>query len=144
MENKPVEAMHPRMDVDQAVASGMDGTLNLDAQPTTRAISRPRQTLPRDRADVRRNLHGKAGDVPLGVEGYVGPETYRQGVHYLLQRYLCGERHRQRSVTLTRPALSHKPVNKIMESLIAQAGVPLVTLASHRTAKSRSHRSVST
>jgi len=38
MENKPVAAMHPEWNVDQGVVDGEDGTLDLDAQPTTRAI----------------------------------------------------------------------------------------------------------
>ena len=126
MENKPVAAMHPDWDIDQVVASDEDGTLGLDAQPTTRAI--------RAKADTREEIeqmfdgisYGKASDVLLAVENYLGPETFRKGVHaYLLA-------HEYSNATAedfwgAQTATSHKPVDKIMESLVAQPGEPLIT-----------------
>ena len=41
MENKPVAAMHPEWNIPQVVAGDEQSTLNIDAQPTTRA--HPRQ-----------------------------------------------------------------------------------------------------
>ncbi|MGA8087988.1 MAG: M1 family aminopeptidase [Terracidiphilus sp.] len=126
MENKPVEAMHPEWDIDQAVASGMDGTLNLDAQPTTRAI-RARAETPAEIEQMFDGIsYGKASDVLLSVENYVGPETFRQGVHNYLMAHLYGNATAE-DFWNAQTATSHKPVNKIMESLVAQAGVPLLT-----------------
>jgi aminopeptidase N len=126
MENKPVEAMHPEWKVDQAVISGMDGTLNLDAQPTTRAI-RARAETPTEIEQMFDGIsYGKASDVLLSVENYVGPETFRQGVHNYLMAHLYGNATAE-DFWNAQTTTSHKPIDKIMGSLIAQAGVPLLT-----------------
>ena len=134
MENKPVEAMHPEWKVDQAVASGMDGTLNLDAQPTTRAI-RARADTPAEIEQMFDGIsYGKASDVLLSVENYVGPETFRKGVHNYLAAHLYGNATAE-DFWNAQTATSHKPVDKIMESLIAQAGVPLLTFGQPQNGK---------
>jgi aminopeptidase N/puromycin-sensitive aminopeptidase len=126
MENKPVEAMHPEWNVDQLVISNMDGTLNLDAQPTTRAI-RARADTPAEIEQMFDGIsYGKAGVVLLSVENYVGPETFRQGVHNYLAAHLYGNATAE-DFWNAQTSTSHKPVDKIMESLVAQAGVPLLT-----------------
>jgi aminopeptidase N len=126
MENKAVATMHPEWDIDQLVASDEDGTLNLDAQPTTRAI--------RAKADTREEIeemfdgisYGKASDVLLGVENYLGPETFRKGVHAYLSAHLYSNATAE-DFWGAQTATSHKPVDKIMESLVAQPGEPLLT-----------------
>ena len=126
MENKPVAAMHPEWHIDQDVAAGMDGTLNLDALPTTRAI--------RAKADTRDEIeqmfdgisYGKASDVLLTVENYVGPETFRKGVQSYLRAHLYANATAE-DFWNAQTAVSHKPVDKIMDSFIAQPGVPLLT-----------------
>ena len=70
--------------------------------------------------------YGKASDVLLMVENYLGEETFRKGVH----AYLAA--HHYSNATAedfwnAQTATSHKPVDKIMESLVAQPGVPLMT-----------------
>jgi len=126
MENKPVAAMHPEWNIDQAVAAGEDETLNLDAQPTTRAI--------RARADTREEIeemfdgisYGKASDVLLAVENYLGPETFRKGVHAYLSAHLYSNATAE-DFWRAQTAASHKPVDKIMESLVIQPGEPLLS-----------------
>src|SRR6185437_2245851 len=117
---------HPEWKVDQAVISGMDGTLNLDAQPTTRAI-RARAETPGEIEQMFDGIsYGKASDVLLSVENYLGPETFRQGVHNYLMAHLYGNATAE-DFWNAQTATSHKPIDKIMGSLIAQAGVPLLT-----------------
>ena len=70
--------------------------------------------------------YGKASDVLLTVENYLGPETFRKGVHAYL------EAHKYANATAedfwnAQTAVSHKPVDKIMESLIVQPGEPILT-----------------
>ena len=126
MENKPVAAMHPEWNIDQMVVSNLDGTLNLDAQPTTRAI-RARADTPAEIEQMFDGIsYGKASDVLLTVENYVGEETFRKGVHNYLEAHLYANATAE-DFWNAQTAASHKPVDKIMESLIAQAGVPLVT-----------------
>ena len=126
MENKPVAAMHPEWNIDQYVVSGIDNALNLDAQPTTRAI-RAKADTPGDINQMFDGIsYGKASDVLLTVENYLGEETFRQGVH----NYLAA--HSYANATAedfwgAQTATSHKPVDKIMESLVAQPGAPILT-----------------
>jgi aminopeptidase N len=126
MENKPVAALHPEWNIDQAVAGGVDSTLNLDAQPTTRAIRAKAETPDEINQMFDGIAYGKASDVLLTVENYLGPETFRKGVH----NYLAA--HRYANATAedfwnAQTAASHKPVDKIMESLVAQPGAPILT-----------------
>ena len=126
MENKPVAAMHPEWNVDQVVAQGMNGTLNLDAQPTTRAI-RARADTPEEIEEMFDGIsYGKASDVLLSVENYVGPEIFRQGVHSYLSAHLYGNATAE-DFWNAQTSTSHKPVDKIMDGLIGQPGVPLLT-----------------
>ncbi|HEY2471960.1 MAG TPA: M1 family aminopeptidase [Terracidiphilus sp.] len=126
MENKPVAAMHPEWNIDQMVASNLDHTLNLDAQPTTRPI-RARADTPTQIEQMFDGIsYGKASDVLLTVENYLGEETFRKGVHNYLEAHLYGNATAE-DFWNAQTTTSHKPVDKIMESLVVQAGVPLLT-----------------
>jgi aminopeptidase N/puromycin-sensitive aminopeptidase len=134
MENKPVAALHPDWNIDQDVAANLDSTLNLDAQPTTRAI--------RAKADTREEIeqmfdgisYGKAGAVLLMVENYLGEETFRKGVHNYLAAHLYGNATAE-DFWNAQTATSHKPVDKIMESLVAQPGAPIFTFGEPQNGK---------
>ena len=126
MENKPVAAMHPEWDINQMVAGNLDSTLNLDAQPTTRPI-RARADTPAEIEQMFDGIsYGKASDVLLTVENYLGEDTFRKGVHAYLEAHLYGNATAE-DFWNAQTSTSQKPVDKIMESLIAQAGVPLLT-----------------
>ena len=126
MENKAVAALHPEWNVDQLAAGDENDTLNLDAELTTRPI--------RARADTRDEIeqmfdgisYGKAGAVLLGIENYLGPEVFRKGVHNYLAAHLYANATAE-DFWNAQTANSHKPVDKIMESLVAQPGEPLLT-----------------
>jgi len=126
MENKPVAAMHPEWNIDQDVASDEDGTLNLDAQPTTRAIRAKAETREEIEQMFDGISYGKASDVLLTVENYLGPETFRKGVHAYLSAHVYSNATAE-DFWNAQTATSHKPVDKIMESLVAQPGEPLLT-----------------
>jgi len=126
MENKSVAIMHPEWKIDQLVVADKDGTLNLDAQPTTRSIRAKAETPEEINQMFDGIAYGKASDVLLTVENYLGEETFRKGVHAYLAAHLY------RNATAedfwnAQTATSHKPVDKIMESLVAQPGEPLLT-----------------
>ena len=134
MENKPVAAMHPEWNIDQMVASNLDGTLNLDSQPTTRPI-RARADTPAEIEQMFDGIsYGKASDVLLSVENYVGAETFRKGVHAYLAAHLYGNATAE-DFWGAQTATSHKPVDKIMESLVAQPGVPQITFGQPQNGK---------
>ncbi|MGB6692401.1 MAG: M1 family aminopeptidase [Terracidiphilus sp.] len=126
MSNKPVAAMHPEWNIDQSVISGLDGTLDLDSRPTTRPI-RARADTPAEINEMFDGIaYGKASDVLLTVENYLGPETFRKGVHAYLSAHLYANATAE-DFWNAQTATSHKPVDKIMESLVIQPGEPLLT-----------------
>jgi aminopeptidase N/puromycin-sensitive aminopeptidase len=126
MENKPVAALHPEWNIDQTVVADVDNTLNLDAQPTTRAIRAKAETPDEINQMFDGIAYGKAGAVLLSVENYLGPETFRKGVHAYLAAHLYGNATAE-DFWGAQTATSHKPVDKIMDSLVAQPGEPLLT-----------------
>jgi aminopeptidase N/puromycin-sensitive aminopeptidase len=126
MENKPVAALHPEWNIDQAVAQDEESTLNLDAQPTTRAIRAKAETPEEINQMFDGIAYGKASDVLLTVENYLGAETFRKGVHAYLAAHLYANATAEDFWT-AQTVTSHKPVDKIMESLVAQPGEPLLT-----------------
>jgi len=126
MENKPVAAMHPEWNIDQTVVNNEDGTLGLDAQPTTRAIRAKADTPDEINQMFDGIAYGKAGAVLLSIENYLGAETFRKGVHAYLAAHLYANATAEdfwNAQTVT----SHKPVDKIMDSLVAQPGEPILS-----------------
>jgi aminopeptidase N len=126
MENKAVAVMHPEWAMDQEVASSEDDTLRIDAQPTTHAIRAKAETRDEIEEMFDSISYGKASDVLLSVENYLGPETFRKGVHAYLSAHLYANATAE-DFWNAQTATSHKPVDKIMDSLISQAGEPLLS-----------------
>jgi aminopeptidase N/puromycin-sensitive aminopeptidase len=125
MENKAVAAMHPEWNLDQTVAAGMDNTLNLDAQPTTRPIRSKAETPDEINQMFDGIAYGKASDVLLTVENYLAPEIFRKGVHAYLSAHLYANATAE-DFWNAQTATSHKPVDRIMQSLVAQPGEPIL------------------
>jgi aminopeptidase N/puromycin-sensitive aminopeptidase len=126
MEAKPIAALHPEWNMEQDVASDLNGTLNTDAQATTRAI-RARAETPNQINQLFDGIaYGKASDVLLSVENVVGPEIFRQGVHNYLAAHLYSNATAE-DFWNAQTAASHKPIDKIMASLVAQPGEPILT-----------------
>jgi aminopeptidase N/puromycin-sensitive aminopeptidase len=126
MENKAVAHMHPEWNIDQIVAEGVNESLNLDAQPTTRAIRATADTPEEINQMFDGIAYGKAGAVLSTIENYLGEETFRQGVHNYLSAHLYSNATAE-DFWNAQTAASHKPVDKIMESLVAQPGAPILT-----------------
>jgi aminopeptidase N len=125
MENKPVAAWHPEWNIPQDVAAGLNGTLNLDAQHTTRAI-RAKADTPDEINEMFDGItYGKAGAMLLMVENYEGEQTFRQGVHDYLAAHMYGNATAE-DFWNAQTAVSHKPIDKVMESFVAQPGEPLL------------------
>jgi aminopeptidase N/puromycin-sensitive aminopeptidase len=72
--------------------------------------------------------YGKAGSVLLMVENYVGEETFRKGVHDYLSAHLYSNATAE-DFWGAQTATSNQPVDKIMESLVAQPGASLLTFS---------------
>ncbi len=126
MENKSVAAMHPEWNIPEVVAGEEQNTLDIDAQPTTRTI-RARADTPEEIDQMFDGIaYGKASDVLLTVENYLGAETFRKGVHAYLSAHEYGNATAE-DFWNAQTATSHKPVDKIMESFVAQPGEPILT-----------------
>jgi len=126
MENKPIEAWKPEWKMAEVVARGTQGTLDLDAQRTTRTI-RAKADTPSEINEMFDGIsYGKAGAVLLMVENYLGEETFRQGVHKYLATHLYGNATAEDFWT-AQTEVSKKPVDKIMDSFVAQPGEPVLT-----------------
>jgi aminopeptidase N len=134
MENKPVAAKHPEWNIDLTVTADLDDTLNLDAQPTTRAIRAKANTPDEINQMFDGIAYGKASDVLLTVENYVGEETFRKGVHDYLSAHLYSNATAE-DFWGVQTATSHKPVDKIMQSLVTQPGEPLLTFGEPKNDK---------
>jgi aminopeptidase N/puromycin-sensitive aminopeptidase len=128
MSNKPVAAWHPEWNVPQDVAGGLNGTLNLDAARTTRTIRATADTPEQINEMFDGISYGKAGAVLGMVENYLGEETFRKGVHNYLAAHLYANATAEDFWNAQTEA-SHKPVDKIMESFVAQPGVPGLTFS---------------
>jgi aminopeptidase N len=126
MENKPVAAWHPEWNIPQDVATDLDGTLNLDAQHSTRTIRATAETPDEINEMFDGITYGKAGAMLLMVENYEGEETFRQGVHDYLKAHMYSNATAE-DFWRVQTAVSHKPIDKIMESFVAQPGEPILT-----------------
>ncbi|AEU39083.1 Membrane alanyl aminopeptidase [Granulicella mallensis MP5ACTX8] len=125
LEHKPVNALNSEWNIPQAAAEELDGALNYDAGRVTRTIRSKADTPDEINQQGDELSYGKAGGVLAMVENYIGEETFRQGVHNYLQAHMFGNATAE-DFWNAQTANSHKPVDKIMESLIAQPGVPLL------------------
>jgi aminopeptidase N/puromycin-sensitive aminopeptidase len=125
METKCTGAMHPKWEIPQYVAADKQRTLDYDAQPTTRAI-RARADTP-DEIDQMFDLiaYNKAAAVLLMVENYLGEETFRKGVHAYLAAHEYGNATAE-DFWNAQTEVSRKPVDKIMESMVAEPGAPIL------------------
>jgi aminopeptidase N len=131
MSNKPLAAWKPEWEIPQNEASELNTTLDLDGGRVTRTI-RARAETPAEINEMFDGItYGKAAAVLLMTENYLGEEPFRVGVHRYLQAHMYGNATAEDFWNTLR-ASTGKPVDKIMESLVAQPGEPLLTFGSVR------------
>jgi aminopeptidase N len=128
MESKAVAAWKPEWHLPQDDALSMDGILNYDAGKVTRAI-RAKADTPGEINEMFNGItYQKGGAVLAMTENYEGEEVFRRGVHNYL------EAHKYANATAqdfwnAQTQTSGKPIDKVMDSFIAEPGVPLLTFA---------------
>ena len=128
MEAKAVNEWQPTWGVPNDAALGLNGTLNVDATPTTRAIRSKADTPAEINQQFDSISYGKAGAVIGMVEHYLGPDVFQKGVQRYMQEHKFGNATAE-DFWNTMTAVSGKPVDKIMESFVAQPGEPLLRFA---------------
>jgi aminopeptidase N len=108
--------------------------LNLDAQPTTRAI-RAKADTPDEIDQMFDGIaYGKASDVLLMVENYLGEETFRKGVHAYLAAHEYATPLPKTSGT-RRPQPATSRWTRSWSRLVAQPGEPLLTFGAPANGK---------
>ena len=128
MAAKATGEYQPGWNEPEAFAQELNSTLNLDAAHATRTI-RSKADTPTEIGQQFDGLsYGKAGAVIGMVEHLISPPVFQRGVHNYM------EAHKFSNATAedfwgAETAASGQPVDKIMESLIAQPGVPLLHFA---------------
>jgi aminopeptidase N len=125
MSNKPLQAWKPEWHINEDVASELNGAMNLDAQRVTRAIRADANTRDEINEMFDGITYAKGGSILHMVESYLGEETFRQGVHNYLKAHMYANATAE-DFWNAQTANSHKPVDKIMASFIAEPGVPLL------------------
>ena len=128
MENKPVAAWHPEWHIPQDVAASLNGTLDYDSQKITRAIRAKAYTPDEINQMFDGISYGKAAAVLLMTEQFEGPEVFRKGVHNYLEAHMFGNSTAE-DFWNAQAAVSHLPVDKILSSYVAQAGVPVLAFS---------------
>jgi aminopeptidase N len=136
MEHKPVTAWKPGWNIPQDQAEELDGTLNYDSGKTTRAIRSKADTPDEINQQFDGISYGKAGAVLAMVEHYLGEETFRKGVHNYLAAHIYANATAE-DFWNAQTATSKKPVDKIMDSFVAQPGVPLLDFAAANGGKAQ-------
>lgn len=133
MEDKAADEWHPEWNFSQDVVSSLDGTLNYDAEQTTRPIRAAADT-PAQIAELFDGIaYGKAGAVIGMIEHWVGPQVFAQGVHNYLAAHLYGNATAE-DFWSAQTAASKLPVDKVMPSFIDLPGVPLLTFGNKEEA----------
>jgi aminopeptidase N len=134
MSNKPLAVWKPEWEIPQSEASELNQTLDLDAARATRAI-RARADTPGEINEMFDGIsYGKAAAVLQMTEHYLGEDTFRDGVRRYLRAHMYGNATAE-DFWNTLQTSSGKPVDKIMESLVAQPGEPLLSFRSVRDGK---------
>ncbi len=129
MSPKPVKAAHPEWNVALDEVQQTGGAMNTDSAKSTRAI-RTNATTTNEIAELFDGIaYDKTASVLRMVESYLGEQPFRSGVN----NYLKAHAYANATAEDFWGAMSHasgKPVDKIMQSYVTQAGVPLVSVKS--------------
>jgi aminopeptidase N/puromycin-sensitive aminopeptidase len=127
MEYKAVNEWQPTWGLRDDEAGELNTTLNLDAAPTTRAIRSKADTPDEINEQFDGIAYGKAGAVIGMVEHYVGDAAFQKGVHNYMEAHKFGNATAE-DFWGAQTSASGKPVDRIMESFVAQPGTPLLTI----------------
>jgi len=133
MQTKSVAVWKPELNVlvDDVLGAnaflGPDATMEEDSLVSTHPVHQPAETPGQILELFDPISYGKAAGVLWMLESYLGPETFRKGVHNYLKQHAYGSATSEdfwNSLT----AVSNKPVGLIMSAFINQAGLPLVSI----------------
>ena len=128
MEYKAVNEWQPSWGIREDEAQSLNSTLNLDAAPQTRAIRSKADTPAEINEQFDGIAYGKAGAVIGMVEHFVGEQAFERGVHDYMETHKFGNATAE-DFWGAQTRASGKPIDRVMESFVAQPGEPLLTFA---------------
>ena len=127
MANKPLAVWRPEWKVELDEAEETQTALSLDALRSTRSIRTIVETPEQINEVFDPIAYEKTSAVLRMLEAYVGAEEFRKAVSSYLTKYSYGNAAGEDFWNeITR--VTGKPVDKIMSSYVAQAGVPALSL----------------
>jgi aminopeptidase N len=133
MQTKSVAVWKPELNVlvDDVLGAdaflGPEATMDEDSLLSTHPVHQPAETPGQILELFDPISYGKAAGVLWMLESYLGPETFRKGVHNYLQQHAYGSATSE-DFWSSLTAVSNKPVTLIMSAFINQAGLPLVSI----------------
>jgi len=129
MANRPLAAWKPewRVDVDEALET--QRALALDSLASTRAIHSAVETPAEIEASFDGITYEKGAALVRMVERYIGAEAFRKGANTYLEKYAYGNATSQ-DFWNEMTASSGKPVDRVLQSFVDQAGFPLLKIGS--------------
>jgi aminopeptidase N len=127
MSFKPMEDWKPEWNLQTDAVSASAGAMDTDSLSSSRAIEAHAET-PAQIQELFDNItYNKAAAVLSMVEGDVGEGVFRKGVNSYLAKYSYANATAE-DFWNEIAQVSHKRVDRIMETFVKQPGVPLVTL----------------
>lgn len=111
-----------------ALAEGF-GAMNTDALVAGRAIHQPIESNARIDEAFDTITYGKGGHVVAMIAGYMGDDTFRDGVRRYMAAHLYGSATSEQFFTAMAEAAGDPRIVPAMQSFTDQQGVPLVTFA---------------
>jgi aminopeptidase N len=127
METKAVNDWRPEWQSSLDAVAGTQRALAVDVLPSARSI-RTRVETPQDINEVFDPIaYEKTSAVLRMIEAYVGPDAFRRGISSYLNKFAYGNAAGEDFWTEV-ARVTGQPVNRMFESFVDQAGVPLLTV----------------
>lgn len=121
-----VQHYHPEWEIGHQFLQGQtDAALNRDGLQETFPIELPGAEHVLINVSSAPIIYNKGGSVLRQIEGYIGPKNFRAGLRNYLRRYAYGCA-ASRDLWESLESASQKPVSRVMQNWVEQAGYPLV------------------
>ena len=128
MANRPLDALMPDWNVAVDEVDETRTALNLDALATTRAIHSNVETPAQIEESFDAIAYEKGAAVLRMVEGYVGPELFKQAINAYLEKFAYGNATSENFWSVI-ASVSGKPVDRILPTFVNQPGAPVVDVS---------------
>jgi tricorn protease interacting factor F2/3 len=121
-----VDHYHPDWGIwEQFVSAQTDSALARDGLHETFAIEIPGGEHVVINTSTAPIIYSKGGSILRQIQGYIGPDLFRDGLHRYLNTHAYGNAS-SRNLWQAFEAASEKPVTRMMQNWIEQPGYPLV------------------